>query len=124
MYFNFCAALTNASTKYIDDACEKVFDSDEMTDMLENDKYDLVVVDILLNYCMLGLLPHFKAPYIFLTTMVGPSFVMGIYIIFYFFIKFYTNTNSNILSRSNRKSPPTKFHTFPVSAVFAPYDIS
>lgn len=70
------AAMTNMSTEYLDNACKIVLDSAPLKEMMAKEQFDLVIVDILLNYCMLGILPHFKAPYIFLSTMVAPSHVM------------------------------------------------
>jgi glucuronosyltransferase len=58
---------------YLENACNAVFDSKQFQDTLKNGKFDLVVVDIMLNYCMLGVIPHFKAPSIYLTTMAATT---------------------------------------------------
>ncbi|ODM90250.1 2-hydroxyacylsphingosine 1-beta-galactosyltransferase [Orchesella cincta] len=42
-------------------------------EVIEKEKFDLVIVDIFINYCVLGIIPMLKAPSIFVTTMSAPS---------------------------------------------------
>ncbi|ODM91207.1 UDP-glucuronosyltransferase 2B18 [Orchesella cincta] len=61
--------MLNSSTfDHIHNACVKVMKHPTFHEVLKNEKFDLVVLDIVLNQCMFGVIPHFKAPSILLST--------------------------------------------------------
>lgn len=64
---------------FINRACEKVFKNQEIQDLIKNEKYfDLVLIDIYTNFCMLGLIPHFKASSIYVSTIPAPTWLTQI----------------------------------------------
>ncbi len=69
-------AFLNFSMEYIESACNTVWDSKELRNTMETQSFDLIIVDYLLNQCFLGLIPHFKAPAIYVSTCVAPSFML------------------------------------------------
>lgn len=68
--------FTNASMDYIEDTCAKALESPEMQHVLKHETFDLIIVDILMNYCILGVIPALKSPSIFVSTLVAPSFLL------------------------------------------------
>jgi len=56
-------------------SCNKVFDHPRVQRMLKEESFDLVVIDILANFCVAGIVHHFKAPSIQLTTMAAPNYI-------------------------------------------------
>ncbi|ODM90398.1 2-hydroxyacylsphingosine 1-beta-galactosyltransferase [Orchesella cincta] len=70
--------LNSSSLDHMDKACIKVLETPRLYEMLEKEKFDLVIVDIFLNYCVLGVIPHFKAPSIFISTSSSPSFLTSV----------------------------------------------
>lgn len=68
--------FSTASVDYIDKTCRRVLVSPEMKEIMANNSFDLIVVDILMNQCTLGLIPHFKSPSIYVSTLVAPSFLV------------------------------------------------
>jgi len=67
--------FTNFSTEYMDNACIKIMDHPAFKEVLDKQTFDVIVVDIMLNYCVLGVLDYYKAPSIFVTTMVAPNYI-------------------------------------------------
>lgn len=55
------------------EACQKVLKSPKLYSEVLPLKFDLVIFNILSNACILGLLPHFGAPAIYMTTLGAPS---------------------------------------------------
>ncbi|ODM87622.1 2-hydroxyacylsphingosine 1-beta-galactosyltransferase, partial [Orchesella cincta] len=71
--------MNSSALDHMDKACIKVLETPRLYEMLEKEKFDLVIVDIFLNYCVLGVIPHFKAPSIFISTSSSPSFLTSVY---------------------------------------------
>ncbi|CAL8104470.1 unnamed protein product [Orchesella dallaii] len=67
-------AMFNSSTiEHMNKACIKVLETPRFYEVLEKEKFDLIIVDIFINYCVLGVIPMFNAPSILVTTMSAPS---------------------------------------------------
>ncbi|CAL8104508.1 unnamed protein product [Orchesella dallaii] len=69
------AMLNSSSVEHMHTACIKLYENPQLSDVLKNEKFDLVIVDVLLNYCVLGVIPHFKAPSILVSTLAAPSYL-------------------------------------------------
>ncbi|ODM82195.1 UDP-glucuronosyltransferase [Orchesella cincta] len=67
------AMMNTSSMEHMHKACIKVHENPQLQQVLKNEKFDLVIIDIFLNYCVLGMIPHFEAPSILLSTMGAPS---------------------------------------------------
>jgi glucuronosyltransferase len=72
------AQFTNTSIEHMEKACEDIIDHPLFKQVMETQTFDLIIVDIMLNYCVLGVLAHYKAPTIYLTTMVAPSYISDV----------------------------------------------
>lgn len=68
-------AFMNGSFNSLKDACNDLLQTDTFQDLITNEKFDLVIVDILMNYCMAGAVHILQAPSIMVTTFAAPSFI-------------------------------------------------
>ncbi|CAL8104484.1 unnamed protein product [Orchesella dallaii] len=71
--------LNTSSVEHMHVACIKLYENPQLYEVLKNEKFDLVIIDIFLNYCVLGVIPHFKAPSILVSTMAAPSHFSNIF---------------------------------------------
>lgn len=65
--------LINGSFDTMMRSCEKLVRTDTFQNLVMKEKFDLVVVDILMNYCVLGAVPLIGAPSILVTTFAAPT---------------------------------------------------
>lgn len=62
------ATLVNV-TDLFTNACNLIFSHERVQQLLRESTFDLVFFDVYMDGCIAGLLPHFKAPYIYITTV-------------------------------------------------------
>ncbi|CAL8104505.1 unnamed protein product [Orchesella dallaii] len=73
-------AMTNSSSiEHMHKACIKFYENPQLSEVLKNEKFDLIIIDIFLNYCVLGVIPHFNASSILVSTMAAPSYLSNIF---------------------------------------------
>lgn len=66
--------LNSSSFEFMNKACLRTLKSPKLHNgFLQNEKFDLVIVHIFLNHCVLGIIPHFQAASIFVSTVAAPS---------------------------------------------------
>ncbi|CAL8104481.1 unnamed protein product [Orchesella dallaii] len=75
----FRAMINSSSVEHIHTGCIKLYENPQLYEILKTEKFDLIIVDVLLNYCVLGMIPHFKAPSILVSTFAAPSSLSAIF---------------------------------------------
>lgn len=68
-------ALVNGSFDSLKITCEKLLKTDTFQDLIMNEKFDLVIIDVLMNYCVLGAVHVLQAPSIMVSTFAAPAFL-------------------------------------------------
>jgi len=59
--------------------CKQFYEHEEIEKMIQTpQKFDLIIINGMLNHCVLGFLHKFNAPFIYLTTLPSPNFVSEI----------------------------------------------
>lgn len=68
-------ALFNGSFDSLKDTCERILQMEKFQNFVATEKFDLVIVDIMMNYCVAGVVPLIGAPSILVSTFAAPPFL-------------------------------------------------
>ncbi|CAL8107615.1 unnamed protein product [Orchesella dallaii] len=65
-------ALFNGSFNNLMDSCRELIKTDTFQELAVGESFDLIIVDIFMNYCVLGIVPLLQAPSIMVSTFAAP----------------------------------------------------
>lgn len=65
--------LTSINLTSIDITCTIMYEMEEVKWIMAHEKFDLILVNGMISQCAYGLIHHFGAPYIYITTMPASS---------------------------------------------------